>query len=192
MPGSIDGYKPTALVLIIDPSASGSALTALAWGVLLVSLMVALNGLSRSLALLQERAWVGVGLWLGIGGVAGICFFLLCFSERASTAEAASGGSPETQRAWVALANLKEKEVTRLAEKIEIPSRIFLQQIVGSMKNPDAGSMALVPTLTRFPAVGEDSEIEVEVEVPLKWISLPVRVSFACPLPDQEISLKTT
>jgi len=192
MPGSIDGYKPTALVLIIDPSASGSALTALAWGVLLVSLMVALNGLSRSLALLQERAWVGVGLWLGIGGVAGICFFLLCFSERASTAEAASGGSPETQRAWVALANLKEKEVTRLAEKIEIPSRIFLQQIVGSMKNPDAGSMALVPTLTRFPAIGEDSEIEVEVEVPLKWISLPVRVSFACPLPDQEISLKTT
>ena len=33
---------------------------------------------------------------------------------------------------------------------------------------------------------------EIGVEVPLKWISLPVRVSFAAPLPDQEISLKAT
>jgi hypothetical protein len=91
---------------------------------------------------------------------------------------------------WVALANAKEKEVTRFAEKIEIPSRIFLQQIVGSMKNPDAGSTAWAPILTRLPAVGGDSGIELGVEVPLKWISLPVRVSFAAPLPDQEISLK--
>ena len=93
---------------------------------------------------------------------------------------------------WVALANVKEKEVTRFAEKIEIPTRIFLQQIVGNMKNPDPGSKAWVPTLTRLPAVGGNSGIEIGVEVPLKWISIPVRVSFAAPLPDQEISLKAT
>jgi hypothetical protein len=92
----------------------------------------------------------------------------------------------------VALANAKDKEVTRFAEKIEVPSGIFLQQIVGRMKNPDAGSTAWVPTLTRLPAVGRDSGIEIGVEVPLKWISLPLRISFAASLPDQEISLKAT
>jgi len=92
----------------------------------------------------------------------------------------------------VALVNAKEKEVTRFAEKIEIPSKIFLQQIIGNMKNPDAGSTAWVPTLSRLPAVGGDLGIEIGVEVPLKWISLPVRVSFAAPLPDQEVSLKVT
>jgi hypothetical protein len=90
------------------------------------------------------------------------------------------------------LANAKEKEVTRFAEKIEIPSKTFLQQIFGSMKNPDEGSAAWVPKLTRLPTVGGDSGIELGVEVPLKWISLPVRVAFAGPLPDQEISLKVT
>lgn len=192
MPGSLEGRKGTAPALVIDPSAFGTPLTALAWVLFFVPLMVALHGFTHFISLLKERTWVGACLWLGIGGAAGICFFLLFFSERASTAEAASGGSTETQGAWVALANLQEKEVTRLAEKIEIPSRIFLQQIVGSMKNPDAGSKALVPTLARLPTVGGDSGIELEVEVPLKWISLPVRVSFACPSPDQEISLKTT
>ena len=93
---------------------------------------------------------------------------------------------------WVALANAKDKEVTRFAEKIEIPSRIFLQKIVGSIKNPDAGSTAWVPRLTRLPAIGADSGIDLGVEVPMKWISLPVQVSFACPLPDQELSLKAT
>ena len=192
MPGSLEGHKETAPALAIDPSTSGSTLTAVAWALFLVPLLITLNGLSRFLALLRERAWLGAGLWLGIGGVAGICLFLLFFSERVSTVETASGYSTETQGAWVALANVKEKEVTRFAEKIEIPSRIFLQKIVGSIKNPDAGSTAWVPRLTRLPAIGVDSGIDLGVEVPIKWTSLPVQVSFACPLPDQELSLKAT
>lgn len=192
MPGSLEGHKETALALAIDPSTSGSTLTAVAWALFLVPLVITFNGLSRFLALLQERAWVGAGLWLGIGGAAGICLFLLFFSERESGVEAASGLSTETRAVWVALANAKEKEVTRFAEKIEIPSIVFLQKIVGSMKNPEVGSTAWVPTLTRLPAVGGDSGIEIGVEVPMKWISLPVRVSFACPLPDQELLLKAT
>ena len=192
MPGGLEGQKELAVALAIDPSAHGSALTALAWVLFLVPLVVALHGLTRFLALLQERAWVGAGLWLGIGGAAGIFLFLLFFSESGNAVEAGSGGSTEMRAVWVALANVKEKEVTRFAEKIEIPSRIFLQQIVGNMKNPDPGSKAWVPTLTRLPAVGGDSGIEIGVEVPLKWFSLPVRVSFAASLPDQEISLKAT
>jgi hypothetical protein len=129
---------------------------------------------------------------MGISGATGICLFLLFFSERGSGVEAGSGGDTEMRAVWVALANVKEKEVTRFAEKIEMPSRIFLQQIVGNMKNPDPGLKAWVPTLTHLPAVGGDSGIEIGVEVPLKWISLPVRVSFAASLPDQEISLKAT
>jgi len=190
MPGNLESQKEPTITLSIDPSASGSALTALAWALFLIPLMVTLHGLTRFMALLQERAWVGAGIWLGISGAAGLCLFLLFFSERESGVEGGSGGSTETRAVWVALANAKEKEVTRFAEKIEIPSRIFLQQIVGSMKNPDAGSTAWAPILTRLPAVGGDSGIELGVEVPLKWISLPVRVSFAAPLPDQEISLK--
>ena len=192
MPGGLEGQKELAVALAIDPSAHGSALTALAWVLFLVPLVVALHGLTRFLALLQERAWVGAGLWLGIGGAAGIFLFLLFFSESGNAVEAGSGGSTEMRAVWVALANVKEKEVTRFAEKIEIPSKIFLQQIVGNMKNPDPGSKAWVPTLTRLPAVGGDSGIEIGVEVPLKWISLPVRVSFAGLLPDQEVSLKVT
>ena len=192
MPGNLEGAKEPTLVLAIDPSASGSALTALAWALFLIPLVVTLNGLARFLVLLQERAWVGAGLWMGISGAAGICLFLLFFSERGSGVEAASGVSTETRAAWVALANANEKGVTRFAEKIEIPSKTFLQQIFGSMKNPDEGSAAWVPKLTRLPTVGGDSGIELGVEVPLKWISLPVRVSFAGPLPDQEISLKVT
>jgi hypothetical protein len=153
---------------------------------------VTLHGLTRFLALWQERAWIGAGLWLGIGGAAGICLFLLFFSESGNAVEAGSGGSTEMRAVWVALANVKEKEVTRFAEKIGVPPRIILQQIVGNMKNPDPGSKAWVPTLTHLPAVGGDSGIEIGVEVPLKWISLPVRVSFAASLPDQEISLKAT
>ena len=192
MPGNLESQKEPTLVLAIDPSASGSALTALAWALFLVPLVVTLHGLTRFLALFQERAWVGAGLWLGISGAAGICLFLLFFSERGSAVEAGSGGSTETRAVWVALANAKEKEVTRFAEKIEIPAKIFLQQVIGNMKNPDAGSTAWVPILTRLPAAGGGSEIEIGVEVPLKWISLPVRVSFAAPLPDQELSLKVT
>lgn len=190
MPGNLESQKEPTITLSIDPSASGSALTALAWALFLIPLMVTLHGLTRFMALLQERAWVGAGIWLGISGAAGLCLFLLFFSERESGVEAGSGGSTETRAVWVALANAKEKEVTRFAEKIEIPSKIFLQQIIGNMKNPDAGSTAWLATLTRLPAVGGDSGIEIRVEVPLKWISLPVRVSFAGPLPDQEISLK--
>ena len=192
MPGVLESQKGPSIALLIDPSATGSALTVLAWVLFLVPLVLTFNGLSRLMALLQERAWVGAGIWLGISGAAGLCLFLLFFSERESGVEAGSGGSTETRAVWVALANAKEKEVTRFAEKIEIPSRIFLQQIVGSMKNSDAGSTAWVPILTRLPAVGGDSGIELGVEVPLKWISLPVRVSFTDPLPDQEISLKAT
>lgn len=192
MPGSLEGHKETALALAIDPSTSGSTLTAVAWALFLVPLVITFNGLSRFLALLQERAWVGAGLWLGIGGAAGICLFLLFFSERVSGVEVGSGANAETRAVWVALANAKDKEVTRFEEKIEIPSRVFLQKIVGSMKNPEVGSTAWVPTLTRLPAVGGNSGIEIGVEVPMKWISLPVRVSFACPLPDQELSLKAT
>ena len=192
MPGSMESKKEPTIALAIDPSASGSALTALAWALFLVPLVFTLRGLTRFLALLQERAWVGAGLWMGISGAAGICLFLLFFSERGGGVEGGSGGSTETRVAWVALANVKEKEVTRFAEKIEIPSRIFLQQIIGNMKNSDAASTAWVPILTRLPAVGGDSGIELGVEVPLKWISLPVRVSFAAPLPDQELSLKVT
>jgi len=192
MPGSLEGHKETALALAIDPSTSGSTLTAVAWALFFVPLMVALHGLTRFLALLQERAWVGAGLWLGIGGAAGICLFLLFFSERVSGVEVGSGANAETRAVWVALANAKDKEVTRFEEKIEIPLRVFLQKIVGSMKNPEVGSTAWVPTLTRLPAVGGDSGIEIRVEVPMKWISLPVRVSFACPLPDQELLLKAT
>ena len=192
MPGGLEGQKELSVTLAIDPSAHGSALTALAWGLFLVPLMVAFHGLTRFMALLQERAWLGAGLWLGIGGAAGICLFLLFFSERGSAVEPVAGVSTETRAAWVALANAKEKEVTRFAEKIEIPSKTFLQQIFGCMKNPDEGSAAWVPKLTRLPTVGGDLGIELGVEVPLKWISLPVRVSFACPLPDQELSLKAT
>jgi hypothetical protein len=192
MPGGLEGQKELSVKLAIDPSAHGSALTASAWVLFLVPLMVALHGLTRFLALLQERAWVGAGLWLGIGAAAGICLFLLFFSERVSGVEVGSGANAETREVWVALANVKEKEVTRFAEKIEIPSRIFLQKIVGSMKNPEVGSTAWVPTLTRLPVIVGDSGIEIGVEVPLKWISLPVRVAFAGPLPDQEISLKVT
>jgi hypothetical protein len=190
MPGGLEGQKELAVALAIDPSAHGSALTALAWVLFFVPLMVALHGLTRFLALLQERAWVGAGLWFGISGAAGICLFLLFFSERGSGVEAASGSTTETRAAWVALANAKDKEVTRFEEKIEIPLRVFLQKIVGSMKNPEVGSTAWVPTLTRLPAVGGDSGIEIGIEVPLKWITLPVRVSFADPLPDQEVLLK--
>lgn len=190
MPGSLEGHKETALALAIDPSASGSMLTAVAWALFLVPLVITLNGLSRSLALLRERAWLGAGLWLGISALAGICLFLLFFFERASGVEVGSGTNAETRAAWVALANAKDKEVTRFEEKIEIPARVFLQKIVGSMKNPEVGSTAWVPTLTRLPAVKGDSGIEIGIEVPIKWISLPVRVSFACPLPDQELSLK--
>jgi hypothetical protein len=118
--------------------------------------------------------------------------YLLFFSERGSAVEPVGGISTETRSVWVALANVKEKEVTRFAEKIEIPSRISLQKIVGSMKNPEVGSTAWVPTLTRLPVIVGDSGIEIGVEVPMKWISLPVRVSFACPLSDQELSLKPT
>jgi hypothetical protein len=192
MPGGLEGQKELSVTLAIDPSAHGSALTALAWGLFLVPLMVAFHGLTRFMALLQERAWLGAGLWLGIGGAAGICLFLLFFSERGSAVEPVAGVSTETRAAWVALANAKEKEVTRFAEKIQIPSKTFLQQIFGCMKNPDEGSAAWVPKLTRLPTVGGDLGIELGVEVPLKWISLPVRVSFACPLPDQELSLKAT
>ena len=192
MPGSLDGQKELAVALDIDPSAHGSELTALAWFLFLVLLMVALHGLTRFMHLLQERAWLGAGLWLGIGAAAGICLFLLFFSERVSGVEASSGANAETRAVWVALANAKDKEVTRFAEKIEVPSGFFLQQIVGRMENPDAGSSAWVPTLTRLPAVGRDSGIEIGVEVPMKWISLPVRVSFVCPLPDQELLLKAT
>jgi len=192
MPENLEGQKEPTIVLVIDPSATGTALTALAWGLFFLPLVVTLHGLARFLTLLQERAWVGAGLWMGISGAAGICLFLLFFSERGSGVEAASGVSTETRVAWVALANAKEKEVTRFAEKIEIPSRIFLQQIIGNMKNPDPSSKAWVPTITRLPAVGGDMGFEIGVEVPLKWISLPVRVSFAAPLPDQEISLKAT
>jgi len=192
MPWGLEGQKELSVTLAIDPSAHGSALTALAWGLFLVPLMVAFHGLTRFMALLQERAWLGAGLWLGIGAVACICLILLFFSERGSAVESVGGISTETRSVWVALANVKEKEVTRFAEKIEIPSRIFLQQIVGNMKNTEVGSTAWVPTLTRLPAVGGDSGIEIGVEVPMKWISLPVRVSFACPLPDQELSLKPT
>ena len=192
MPGGLEGQKELAVALAIDPSAHGSALTALAWVLFLVPLVVALHGLTRFMALLQERAWLGAGLWLGIGAVAGICLFLLFFSERGNAVEPVGGISTETRSVWVALANVKEKEVTRFAEKIEIPSRIFLQKIAGSMKNPEVGSTAWVPTLTRLPVIGGDSGIEIGVEVPMKWISLPVRVSFAASLPDQEISLKAT
>ena len=192
MPGGLEGQKELAVALAIDPSAHGSALTALAWVLFLVPLVVALHGLTRFMALLQERAWLGAGLWLGIGAVAGICLFLLFFSERGNAVEPVGGISTETRSVWVALANVKEKEVTRFAEKIEIPSRIFLQKIAGSMKNPEVGSTAWVPTLTRLPVIGGDSGIEIGVEVPMKWISLPVRVSFACPLSDQELSLKPT
>jgi len=192
MPGNLEGAKEPTIALAIDPTVSGSALTVLAWALFLIPLVVTLHGLTRFLALLQERAGVGAGLWLGIGAAAGICLFLLFFSERVSGVEVGSGANAETREVWVALANVKEKEVTRFAEKIEIPSRIFLQKIVGSMKNPEVGSTAWVPTLTRLPAVGGDSGIEIRVEVPMKWISLPVRVSFAGPLPDQEISLKAT
>jgi len=190
MPGGLEGQKELAVALAIDPSAHGPALTALAWVLFFVPLMVALHGLTRFLALLQERSWVGAGLWLGIGGAAGICLFLLFFSERVSGVEVGSGANAETRAVWVALANAKDKEVTRFEEKIEIPLRVFLQKIVGSMKNPEVGSTAWVPTLTRLPAVGGDSGIEIGIEVPLKWISLPVRVSFADPLPDQEVLLK--
>jgi hypothetical protein len=190
MPGSLEGHKETALALAIDPSTSGSTLTAVAWALFLVPLVITFNGLSRFLALLQERAWVGAGLWLGIGGAAGICLFLLFFSERVSGVKVGSGANAETRAVWVALANAKDKEVTRFEEKIEIPLNVFLQKIVGSMKNPEVGSTAWVPILTRLPAVGGDSGIEIGIEVPLKWISLPVRVSFADSLPDQEVLLK--
>jgi len=190
MPGSLEGHMETALALAIDPSTSGSTLTAVAWALFLVPLVITFNGLSRFLALLQERAWVGAGLWLGIGGAAGICLFLLFFSERVSGVKVGSGANAKTRAVWVALANAKDKEVTRFEEKIEIPLNVFLQKIVGSMKNPEVGSTAWVPTLTRLPAVGGDSGIEIGIEVPLKWISLPVRVSFADSLPDQEVLLK--
>ena len=192
MPGNLEGAKEPTIALAIDPTVSGSALTVLAWALFLIPLVVTLHGLTRFLALLQERAWIGAGLWLGIGGAAGIFLFLLFFSERGNAVEAGSGGGTEMRAVWVALANVKEKEVTRFAEKIEMPSRIFLQQIVGNMKNSDPGSKVWVPTLTRFPAIAGDTGIELGVEVPLKWISLPVRVSFAASLPDQEISLKAT
>ena len=190
MPGGLEGQKEQSVTLAIDPSAHGSALTALAWVLFLVPLMVALHGLTRFLALLQERTWLGAGLWLGIGSAAGICLFLLFFSERGSGVEEATGVRTETRSVWMALENAKVKEVTRFEEKIEIPSRVFLQKIVGSMKNPEVGSTAWVPRITRLPAVGGDSGIEIGFEVPMKWISLPVRVSFACPIPDQEITLK--
>jgi len=192
MPGNLGNQKEPAIALVIDPYATGTALTALAWGLFFLPLVVTLHGLARFLTLLQERAWVGAGLWFGICVAAGICLFLLFFSERGSGVELGNGGNTEMRSAWLALANAKEKEVTRFAEKIEIPSRIFLQQIVGNMKNPDPSSKAWVPTITRLPAVGGDMGFEIGVEVPLKWISLPVWVSFASPLPDQEISLKVT
>jgi hypothetical protein len=109
MPGSMESKKEPTIALAIDPSASGSALTALAWALFLVPLVFTLRGLTRFLALLQERAWVGAGLWMGISGAAGICLFLLFFSERGGGVEAASGLSTETRAVWVALANVKEK-----------------------------------------------------------------------------------
>jgi hypothetical protein len=190
MPGVLEGQKGPSIALLIDPSATGSALTVLAWVLFLVPLVLTFNGLSRLQALLQERAWIGLSLWAGISVAAGTCLFLLFFYDRINKVEVGSSGDLEAQMPWVALANAKEKKVTRFAEKIEIPAKSFLQQIVGNIKNPDSRSTDWVPMLTCLPTVGSDSGIELGLEVPLKWISLSVRISFAFPLSDQEISLK--
>jgi hypothetical protein len=190
MPGVLESQKGPSIALLIDPSATGSALTVLAWVLFLVPLVLTFNGLSRLMTLLQERAWLGLGLWAGISVAAGTCLFLLFFYDRINKVDVGSSGDLEAQMPWVALANAKEKKVTRFAEKIEIPAKSFLQQIVGNIKNPDSGSTDWVPMLTCLPTVGSDSGIELGLEVPLKWISLPVRISFAFPLSDQEISLK--
>ena len=78
MPGDLEREKEPAMDLSIDPSSSGAALTALAWVLFLIPLLVILHGLTRFLALLQERAWIGALLWLGVEGAASL--FLLFFS----------------------------------------------------------------------------------------------------------------
>lgn len=190
MPGVLESQNGPSIALLIDPSATGPALTVLAWVLFLVPLVLALNGLSRLMALLQERAWLGLGLWAGISVAAGTCLFLLFFYDRINKVDEGGGDDLGAQMPWVALTNAKEKNVTRFAEKIEIPPKSFLQQIVGNIKRTDSGSTDWVPMLTYLPTVGSDSVIKLGLEVPLKWISLPVRISFAFPLSDQEISLK--
>lgn len=192
MPGNLEIQNDQTMSLPINPSSSGSMITTLAWALLLVPIVVILRGLSRFLELLQERKWFGTGIWFGISSVAGTIWFLLFFSGHKNLAEATNWDTSEMRVVWAALANAKEKKVTRFAEEIKVPSKILIHQIVGGMKNPDAGSTAWVPTLTELPEVGGDSEVQIRVEVPLKWISLPVWISFATPLPDQEISLKAT
>lgn len=192
MPGPLEGQKVEAVALVIDPSATGFLLTSMAQLLFFVPLLITLHGLTLVLDHLRQRAWVRAGLWLGIAVLAVTCFYGLFFSKNEEGMFLGGGCSIETRHAWVSLANVKSKGVTRFAETIETPFQKFLQELVGSIHNPDKGSAAWVPVLIGSSPGQEKPDVEIVIQVPHMRKFLPVRISFAIPSPNQEINLKVT
>lgn len=192
MPGVLSDIKNPLQTLNIHSFSIGSGLMIMAWCFLMIPIVLMLYASARLMSLLQERAWLGVGLWSVIAILTGLWLFLLFFYDQGTKVDPSVGGGRETQMVWLALANVREHEVTRFAEKYEVPFGSFFQQIVANAKNIDSHPSDWIPSLSQPPTTAGDSYIEIRVEIPLKWISLPVRISFAAPLTDQEISLKVT
>jgi hypothetical protein len=192
MPSSLDSKKSSDDFFVVDSGHIPRTLITLAWLLFLIPLVLLFHSLTKFIDFVRERVWISAGLWLGTAIMSGGILYLIFSSGDGSKIPAHSESSADNQPLWAALTNVKDKDFTRFAEKYEVPAEIFLREVFSRMRKIDGESSAFLPKLAHFHPEKGDSGIVIRIEVPLKWFSIPIFVSFAVPLPNHEISLKVT
>jgi hypothetical protein len=192
MPSSLDSKKNSDHFFVVDSAYIPRTLIAVAWLLFLIPLVLLFHSLTKFIDHVRERVWISAGAWMGTAIVSGGILYLIFSSGDGSKIPAHSESSAENQPLWAALTNVKDKDFTRFAEKYEVPAEIFLREVFSRMRKIDGESSAFLPKLAHFHPEKGDSGIVIRIEVPLKWFSIPISISFAVPLPNHEISLKVT
>ena len=183
MPRTLDKGNAVEISFPIEVNSVGPMLTGFLWVLLLLPPLLVLQSLSKVTSLLQERALVGAGIWLLVGLVAGGIFYFLFFTNHDEGRGISQIEQTATRLAWQGIGNMKDKGVTRFAEVTEVPTNEFLAELVAAVKNPE-GNSGWVPILTE----SEEPGIQLIIPARIKWFSLPLRISFAIPAPNQAIT----
>jgi len=187
MPRPFNKGKAVEISFPIEASSVGPMITGLLWVLLLLPPVLVLQSLSKVIALLQERALLGAGIWLLVGLMAGGIFYFLFFTNHDEGRGISQIEQTATRLAWQSIGNVKDKGVTRFAEVTEVPTNEFLAELVAAFKNPE-GNSGWVPILTE----SKEPRIQLIIPARIKWFSIPLRISFAIPAPQQAITFVVT
>jgi hypothetical protein len=187
LPRDLDKDRAVEISFPIEASLIGPMITGLLWVLLLLPLLLVLQSLSKVTSLLQERALLGAGIWMLVGLVAGGIFYFLFFTNHDEGRGISQIEQTATRLAWQGIGNVKDKGVTRFTEVVEVPTNEFLAELVAAIKSPE-GNSGWVPILTESKEPG----IQLIIPARIKWLSLPLRISFAIPAPKQAITFVVT